>query len=284
MTDKKIKRNKKKTIKIISICLTAVVVTALTLFWATYAYVTANKHPYSESHQSYQGTTVIAHRGWSEKYFDNTVQAFTAAAKESFFGGIETDVRKTSDGIWVCSHDDNPFKDKSIKISKSKFDDIKDLPLDISSAKSSANKTESYFLATYEDYLHICATNDKIALIEIKGTYSNQELAPIVELAINKLGLLKTIFGSFSENSIENVFKCDYRVSVLLFTQYRIASSIYKEMNYSVGINRKIFSEKLLKGIRERMNFLYVYNVNTVEDYNYLVKMQVDFVITDYKF
>ena len=284
MKNKKKITNKKKILKIVSICLTAVVVIGLTLFWGTYAYIITNKSPYNEGYQSYRGTTVIAHRGWSEKYFDNTVQAFNAAATGSFFGGIETDVRKTLDGVWVCSHDDNPFSDKNIKISKSKFNDIKDLPLDVSSAKTTANKAETYYLATYEDYIDICADNDKKALIEIKGSYSEEELAPVVEKAISKVGYRNTIFGSFAENSIANVLKHDYRVSALLFTQYRLVSSIYKEMNYSVGINRKIFSEKLLKSVHEKHNFLYVYNVNTKEEYNDLVKMQVDYVITDYKF
>ena len=45
----------------------------------------------------------VAHRGYSDRYVDNTAEAFKAAAKMNFYG-IETDVRETADGIFVCNH------------------------------------------------------------------------------------------------------------------------------------------------------------------------------------
>ncbi len=37
----------------------------------------------------------VAHRGYSDRYVDNTAEAFKAAAKMSFYG-VETDVRETA--------------------------------------------------------------------------------------------------------------------------------------------------------------------------------------------
>lgn len=54
--------------------------------------------------QSKKNIFVAAHRGWSEKYPENTMQAFRAAV-ELGVDQIETDVRVTKDGELVLIHD-----------------------------------------------------------------------------------------------------------------------------------------------------------------------------------
>lgn len=46
---------------------------------------------------------MIAHRGYSGKYLQNTELAFVQAARHGS-GGAETDIRITSDGVYVTSH------------------------------------------------------------------------------------------------------------------------------------------------------------------------------------
>ncbi len=46
---------------------------------------------------------MIAHRGYSGKYHENTELAFTKPAEHGS-GGAETDIRVTKDGVYVCSH------------------------------------------------------------------------------------------------------------------------------------------------------------------------------------
>ena len=55
--------------------------------------------------QSNQNIYVAAHRGWSEHYPENTMEAFLAAAKLGV-DQIETDVRLTKDGQLVLFHDE----------------------------------------------------------------------------------------------------------------------------------------------------------------------------------
>ena len=54
--------------------------------------------------QSTKNIYVAAHRGWSAKYPENTMEAFRAAA-ELGVDQIETDVRVTKDGCLVLMHD-----------------------------------------------------------------------------------------------------------------------------------------------------------------------------------
>lgn len=56
--------------------------------------------------QSEKNIFVAAHRGWCEKYPENTMLAFKKAI-EIGVDQIETDVRITADGELVCIHDDS---------------------------------------------------------------------------------------------------------------------------------------------------------------------------------
>ncbi len=48
---------------------------------------------------------LLAHRGYSDQYPENTMKAFLEAIKKGF-NGIETDVHKTKDGQLVLCHDE----------------------------------------------------------------------------------------------------------------------------------------------------------------------------------
>ena len=48
---------------------------------------------------------MVAHRGASGLERENTVPAFVAAGNRSYFG-VETDVHKTADGLYVIIHDE----------------------------------------------------------------------------------------------------------------------------------------------------------------------------------
>ena len=48
---------------------------------------------------------MIAHKGYSGKYPENTALAFRMAGEHGS-GGAETDVRYTTDGVFVTHHDD----------------------------------------------------------------------------------------------------------------------------------------------------------------------------------
>lgn len=276
-------RDLKKPYKITVCAISALLVILLTLVWTMFAFITVHK-TYTYGYTGYTLTRTIAHRGYSGKYFDNTVQSFTAAGEESFFHGIETDIRRTKDGVWVCCHDDNPFVDKNIRITESVYDDIKDLPLDLSGAKPDVNADETYRLPTYEEYLAICASYGKIALIEIKGKYSSEDLAEPVRKAIETLGYSRAYFASFTLESIENVLSLEPYARVLLFAGQSIVAYCYTNMGFSVGVNKKILSEKLINRSHDADTAVFVYTIGSEEEYLRYSETNVDFIITDYAY
>ena len=75
-------------------------------------------------------TIMIAHKGYSGKYPENTALAFKMAGEHGS-GGAETDVRMTKDGVYVTHHnDDIHFADGTeCLISEHTFDELRQKPL-----------------------------------------------------------------------------------------------------------------------------------------------------------
>lgn len=103
---------------------------------------------------------LIAHRGYRKQAVMNSIKAFQEAGKRHYWA-IETDVRKTSDGILVCSHDpvvDKLFDGKG-EISKISWEDLKKLPY------KSGQKGR---IPLFSEYLDICRAYGSLPFIETK--------------------------------------------------------------------------------------------------------------------
>ena len=73
---------------------------------------------------------MVAHRGLSGLEKENTCAAFIAAGNRSHFG-IETDIRPTLDGRYVCMHDNHTARVAvdDLQIDRCTFDTLRSLIL-----------------------------------------------------------------------------------------------------------------------------------------------------------
>lgn len=253
----------------------------LVAFWCVLAYIQVNKTD-SGSWDNESGTKFIAHRGYSAKYFQNTVQAFEAAGKESFFQAIETDVRMTKDGVFVCSHDDNPFTDSSVYISQSEFDKIKDLPLDISKEKADIDKTENYRIATLKEYLTICKDTRKIAFVELKVDFKAEEADKVFDEVHSVLYSKDFVFCSFYKDVLDRIYKENPFVKIQLFTSKSVNAFFYTKMGYNICVNKKLLkNDGRIKRAHNDDVWIGAYTVNDAEEAEKLIKMGVDYITTD---
>ena len=67
----------------------------------------------------YGNTKMIAHRGLSGLYVENTLGAFKAAGKSGYYG-IESDVHVTLDGKFIIFHDNTTKRLSPIKVNVEK--------------------------------------------------------------------------------------------------------------------------------------------------------------------
>lgn len=254
----------------------AILAVLLNLTWVMFAVIETNKAPLAL--RPHSGTRVVAHRGYSGKYPGNTSLAFQKAGETPGFDGIETDIRRTADGVWVCSHDDNPFEDKSVRISKSKFSDIESLNLDV----QTNDPTEHYRIPTYDAYLDACARCGKFALVEFKGKLSVETVREPVERAISRLGASRAIFGSFSLKTAKSVSAAAPNAQTLVFSSDLLSSFALCKMHRDVGASKKIFNSRMRKRASALSTRIAVFTITDREEYARFEKEKVDFIIADF--
>lgn len=142
-----------------------------------------------------KNTLLIAHRGLSGLEKENTNSAFVAAGNRSYFG-IETDVHKTIDGRYVVFHDDTTGRVAidDMEVEKTTFDCLRSLLLtDIDGKKGRSDIR----IPTLEEYISICKKYEKIAVLELKNAFSENEIFEIVDIIKSFNYLENVIFISF---------------------------------------------------------------------------------------
>ena len=140
-------------------------------------------------------TKIVAHRGLSGIEKENTNAAFVAAGNRSYYG-IETDVHKTLDGKYVVFHDDTTGRVAidDMEVEKATFDCLRNLLLtDIDGKKGRTDIR----IPTLQEYISICKKYEKVAVLELKNAFTEEEVYEIVDI-IKDLGYLENVvFISF---------------------------------------------------------------------------------------
>ncbi len=144
---------------------------------------------------------LIAHRGLSGLYPENTIEAFEAAGKKGYYG-IETDVHVTKDGKFIVIHDDDlkRIAGLDLVVEETDYDTLRALRFQ----DPYGEKGGEYRLPSLEEYVLICKKYDKQAILELKNKMLPQEVLAIAK-TVEELGWLnRTTFISFSgENLVE---------------------------------------------------------------------------------
>ena len=153
----------------------------------------------------------IGHQG---SYYGvaNTEEAFLYAAETLQYQALETDVKQTKDGVFVCCHDDT-FG--GLTIANTNWEDLKDVVVNSSRTAGYPSQygempgTGKYSskICTLERYLEICKEYGIYAVVELKGSpgisNSDQSRMPaLMELIEQEEMLEQTIFLASAYNCL----------------------------------------------------------------------------------
>ena len=218
---------------------------------------------------------MIAHRGFSGIYHENTALAFEKAAEHGS-GGAETDIRKTSDGVYVCCHNSSAqFKDGTeLEIKDNTYSDLTAQPL------KRKNIGETY-LCTLKEYLEIMAKNDMVCFIELKGDFSDEEIKEIFDICSETYDLQKCILQSFE---MENLLKARKIVPNLpLMLTYGNGDSYEGciENGISIDADYKCITEEMIKEFHDAGLEVGVWTVNNIFALEYCKRLGVDYIESD---
>lgn len=140
---------------------------------------------------------MIAHRGLSGLERENTCPAFVAAANRSYYG-IETDVHKTSDGQYIIIHDENTDRVSlgkiNINVEKNPYSAVSDIILPDLDGSTSRSDIKIPLLI---DYIKICKKYEKVCVLELKNSFSRQDIKEIINIISKENYLKNVIFISF---------------------------------------------------------------------------------------
>lgn len=198
-----------------------------------------------------KSTLVVAHRGLSGIEKENTNAAFVAAGNRSYYG-IETDVHKTLDGKYVVFHDDTTGRVAidNMEVEKTTFDCLRNLLLtDIDGKKGRSDIR----IPTLQEYISICKKYEKVAVLELKNAFTEDEIYEIVDIIKDMDYLENVTFISFClENLVFLRKKYPNQPAQYLVDDYTDnLIAMLKEHNLDLDIKYTALTEDNMKALHD---------------------------------
>lgn len=186
------------------------------------------------------------HRG-SYRGVENTEEAMMNGINHYGYTGLEIDVKTTSDGEYVCWHDDDLSRvGHDVSIPNTKFADLKDLTL--TQTRGGVQYTAK--ILTVDRYLEICKENNIFPIIELKWAVgiNNNDMSrfPGLYKLIEKHGLVEEVrILTSMQKSLEYV-RTNYPKLQCQFLCYEVTEARY-EWCKQWGINPSVQTGGLSK-------------------------------------
>ena len=111
---------------------------------------------------------LAAHRGAMSEAPENTLPAFEIAGQYAGIWAIETDVCDTSDGYFICSHDNDVSRmtDGTGNITSMTYAQTQECTID---AGANVDQYPNLKMPLFSDYLKVCRRYGKVAFPEMKS-------------------------------------------------------------------------------------------------------------------
>lgn len=222
--------------------------------------------------------SVTAHRGYSSKAPENTLDAISAAIDEGV-DYVEIDVRLTADGYVVLMHDSNTRRtaDRAMTVEDETYDTLKQL--DVGSWFS--DEYAGTVIPTLNEAIELC--KGKVYMnIELKPANGSGELERAVAEIITEYNMEdQCIVTSFNQSSLVRIKNenPDIRTGCIYTVGYSNKTD-YKAMDV-LSIDSRYVSRSLVVGAHEKGIMVFVWTVNTRSEMLRMTACGVDGIITD---
>lgn len=233
---------------------------------------------------------IIAHRGLSGFYPENTMLAFKKCLDLDIYG-IELDVQKTKDNHIVVIHDekvDRTFNGTGY-VRDMTLNELKSLNSNVTIYENNKDCK----IPTLKEVLTLFKPTDFIINIELKNNkvkYKNLE-NDVVNLLKELKMERRVIISSFRMKSLNKVKALCPKItrSYLIsekFYKYRLKNMIFykaiKNKSTYLSPNCIIPDKKFINKCHRRDIKILCYTVNTIEEYEKLAKLKVDGIFTNF--
>jgi len=227
---------------------------------------------------------MVAHRGLSGIERENTNPAFVAAGNRSYWG-IETDVHKTLDGQFIIIHDETTERvtegKVNINIEESPYDAVRDLVLP---DKDGSLNRQDIRIPLLIDYIRICKKYEKIAVLELKNPFADEDIAKIVDIIRGENYLENVTFISFDFNNCAVLRKMLPEQSIQWLTYKEIDEAAINnilEHKLDIDAHYKLLSRELIEKLHAKGVTVNCWTVDDKEMAEKLIEWGVDMITSN---
>ncbi|MBE6818188.1 MAG: hypothetical protein E7517_03385 [Ruminococcaceae bacterium] len=214
---KALSKIKKIIIAATALLLCAAIICGICVWQQHSRYACQYAKPFSFSEVAgHEKVKLIAHRGAAVEAPENTLPALEKAAEKGY-GYAEFDVRATSDGVWVLSHDDslNRMTGFRGKVESLPLAEVQAHPL---TKGANIKEYPDLVTPTLEEALALCKAKKLIPFVEIKTKPEGAVPYKTIVDLLGKYGLLEQArIISFEYGALEQVraYNADIRLQLL---------------------------------------------------------------------
>lgn len=223
---------------------------------------------------------VVAHRGYSGAYPENTLSAFAGAYAHGA-KTVEFDVRKTKDGELVIYHDDTLEKVNGgeTTIADHTYQEL--LELDAGEWYSEEFARER--IPTLDQVLDLLQSTNMRIFCELKDIGEDSQFAGQVYEKVQQYGLLdKVVFLSFNYDYLTGIKAINPDQPIMKLASFGKSTLPTKYPAEYYGVNMKTLTPRTVRAIHEAGSKVYSYAPETKGQMLSLQRLGVDGVITDY--
>lgn len=220
---------------------------------------------------------MIAHRGYSGRYHENTELAFEKAFEHGS-GGCETDVRISKDGVLVLSHNSAIVLNDGteLEVSNHTYAEL--------SAKPLKNKhgRETVYICTFEKYLEIAKEHNGICFIELKGSWPDEKINECFTMCREKYDISKCILQSFDFDNLLNARKLFPDLPIML--TYGTDDEGWErciENGFSIDANFAAITEEMVSAFHDAGLEVGAWTCNEFFSLSYAKSLGVDYIESD---
>ncbi len=246
---------------------------------------------------------IIAHRGFSSIYVENSAKAVKKGFELPCCDGVEVDVRLTKDGKVVLSHD--PYVNGIGLINDCKYKDIKN---DKYSSEKKMISIKSYLMKKDGNLLvnrtnTVQSSEEKISLLTKVVDDNNCNKILIVDIKFDDdeevlMDKINNIFEDYNE-CLNIIFQSDNYKELSLMKEkfpnydYQLIIKKNKDLKYLDSefnyfcIRKNLITKDLVDDAKKNNNRICVWTINSYDDYKSLKKKLDDrindvYIISDY--
>ena len=223
---------------------------------------------------------IVAHRGYSGAYPENTLSAF-AGAYAAGAQTVEFDVRKTKDDQLVIYHDDTLQKltGDETTVADYTYDEL----LQIDAGEWFGREYRLERIPTLDQTLDLLKSTNMRIFCELKNIGEDPTFAGEVYQKCADYGILdRVVFLSFNYDYLNSIKELNPDQPIMMLASFGKSTLPEKYPAEYYGVNMKTLTPKTIRAIHDAGSLVYSYTPDTKGQMLSLQRLGVDGVITDF--